>query len=757
RNYACSLARAPWILMVDADEQLSPDLSPRVILDAIRRAPPHILNLLLTDLTLHEGEIILSHPVNRLFRRHPQVRWTGRIHESLTVTAEQQSLTAITLVHDNARKRQHDARLRPEVSAMYERGLRADARAAPESSRPLFYLGNTLAERKDWAAAIDAYRRYLEMVGPEGWREEMWQAHLNIAMCRSHLGDAGGTRRALLDAVGVDPARGEALLALGDRALAEGDLAQARTWYQFAATVPPPRSSIFVDLHAYRVKPWWKLGTVLIEQGDHGGALAATEHAQELSPSDPAVTERLEALRLTLRHQAPPPTVVVPSRDPALARRCLQGIAEHEGAVFHEVVLVCDGGVEPFEPLLDEFRGLRLRAGVSPFVFARNANLGIAACEGDVVLLNDDAIPATPGWLDVLQRAAHGCPAAGPVSPLLSRSGNPAQDARVAVAARAVADPSHVAEAGFVTFTCVYLRRALLQRVGPLDPGFVWYGWEDNDYCLRAQQQGMPSLVAHGALVRHDAPSSSYGSPQQGRLMQQARHYFERKHLAPPAPCDVLVRLGGDMPGGPEHVRRVLADAPAECRVLVLAAGVDEAEARALREIYDPRLELRFTAPAPSLAAVLDELTGGRARVVVEVAPGGRLPPGLVEGLLAAGLDGSPELGVLAVSESGEGVAARSTVRRGGLTLQPVEADDPALVGAAVHAVARLGLERFGPLSGAAGDAGAVSWLHLAQRMARHGTRSALVLTGDSRSLGDPREARRLRNTRDIRNLRGAP
>lgn len=737
RNHACSFARAPWILMVDADERLSPDISPRVILDSIRRAPPHVLNLLLSDLTLHEGEIILSHPVNRLFRNDPRVRWTGRIHESLTVTAEQQSLTGITLIHDNARKRQPDARLRPEVSAMYERGLQADAAAAPDSSRPLFYLGNTLAERKEWAAAIEAYRRYLAFVGDHGWKEEVWQAHLNIALCQSHLGDDAGCRRALMDAVAVDPARGEAHLALGDRALAAGDLPQARTWYQFAATLPPPRSSIFVDLHAYRVKPWWKLGTVLVAQGDHAGALAATEHALELSPGDPAIVERVEALRLTLRARAAPPTIVVPSRDPELARRCLRGIAEHEGALYHEVVIVCDGGTAPFEPLLLEFRGLRLVPGRRPFVFARNANLGIAACEGDVVLLNDDAIPSTPGWLDVLHRAAHARPDAGPVSPLLSQSGNPAQDVRVAVAARTddprrTADREHVAEAGFVTFACVYLRRALLDRVGPLDTGFVWYGWEDNDYCLRARQVGLVSLVAHGALVSHDSPSSSFRSPEQGRLLQQARHYFERKHLAPPAACDVLVWIHGERPRELERVAMVLRATPPDCRVLVLAAAVDDALASELRMLHDPRLLLRFLEPGPEPAAVLDELATGRAELVVEVSTSDPLPRGCIEGLLAARLERSPELGVLVVPALDPALPRERPTRRSGpLRLAIMAPDDPALVHAGVYAVARAALERFGPL--ATGDRAGSPWVRLAQRMARHGTRSALLLPSDAR------------------------
>ncbi len=54
RNFACSLCRAPWILMVDADEFLAPDVPPRAILDTIRAAPATLKNLLLLDRTLDD-------------------------------------------------------------------------------------------------------------------------------------------------------------------------------------------------------------------------------------------------------------------------------------------------------------------------------------------------------------------------------------------------------------------------------------------------------------------------------------------------------------------------------------------------------------------------------------------------------------------------------------------------------------------------------------------------------------------------------
>jgi GT2 family glycosyltransferase len=55
-------------------------------------------------------------------------------------------------------------------------------------------------------------------------------------------------------------------------------------------------------------------------------------------------------------------------------------------------------------------------------------------------------------------------------------------------------------------FVCVYIRRDVLNKLGPLDERFIAYGWEDNDYCRRALADGYklgiydPVQVEHGTL-----------------------------------------------------------------------------------------------------------------------------------------------------------------------------------------------------------------------------------------------------------------
>lgn len=712
RNFACGLCRAPWILMVDADERLAPGVPPRALLDLVRQAPPEVKNLLLVDLTLRDGAVVLSHPVNRLFRNDPTVRWVGRIHETLTVSDPEQRLTSLTLVHDNEAKREQ-GRLPAARSRMYEDGLRRDVAAQPDNPRHLFYLGNTLAERDEHAAAVEAFDRYLAHArAGQAWVEERWQALVNAAWCRRRLGDHDGARRALHDAVALSPLRNEAYQALGDLALEQGRLDEARHWFQVACGMPQPERSLFLDVSSYRGAPWWRLGTALLRLGDLGAAALATERARQWAPHDPEVAERAAQLRFALADQEPPPLVVIPSRTPALVEGCLEALRATEGDVYHEVLVVCDGGTGPFEPLLARFPRLRLLAAPRPFVFARSANLGLAAAEGDVVLLNDDARPRTPGWLDALRAAARDAPVGpvGPVSPVLTTTDNPTQRAPAA------GDERPWVAAERVTFVCVYLARDLVRAVGPLDEGFVWYGGEDDDYCLRSALAGRPARVARGAVVAHDAPSSSFGRAAHGRRMRQAHHHLRLKHGRAPAPRDVVALLpreaiGPALPG----VARLLAATPEDCRVIVVAApGDDDALAERLRDLDDPRLVVRLLPGDPDPVAALDEVArASRAEVLVAWTPGLLVPDGWLAALDRAARE--PAVGVVGLFAREHAPPRVEPVRVGATALLPCA--PAALARAGAFAVARQRLVDLGPLP-APGGAG---WAALAERLALRG------------------------------------
>src|SRR5262245_58462729 len=72
---------------------------------------------------------------------------------------------------------------------------------------------------------------------------------------------------------------------------------------------------------------------------------------------------------------------------------CIQAVLKHEPELpLDHIVVVDDGARAQAETALP---GVTWVPGKKPFVFARNANLGIQAAKTDVILLNDDALLTT--------------------------------------------------------------------------------------------------------------------------------------------------------------------------------------------------------------------------------------------------------------------------------------------------------------------------------------------------------------------------
>lgn len=213
-------------------------------------------------------------------------------------------------------------------------------------------------------------------------------------------------------------------------------------------------------------------------------------------------------------------TVVVLSARASNLIPCVQSILEHEpGLQPDRIVVVDDGARQDAEPLL---RGVRWLDGGQPFVFARNANLGIQAADGDVILMNDDARLETPGGFtklvsEVRKQARPGiCSAA-----IRGYVGNPRQVVREPDEPGGTWQPEPRIEPVTLAFICVCIPRSVYDALGPLDERFGGYGFEDNDYCARALQAGRELMVWDGCVVEHGSLPPTYRSRPDWRTLSQ--------------------------------------------------------------------------------------------------------------------------------------------------------------------------------------------------------------------------------------------
>jgi GT2 family glycosyltransferase len=228
--------------------------------------------------------------------------------------------------------------------------------------------------------------------------------------------------------------------------------------------------------------------------------------------------------------------VVIPSARAENLVPCVQALLQQETALCPEQIIVVDDGARrDAEPLLPSITWV---AGEKPFVFARNANIGIRAAASDVLLLNDDARLVTPGGISrmaalMAERFDIGlCSAA-----VQGVVGNPHQLPGGTGNIRLESDT--------LAFVAVFIPRHVFDRLGPLDERFVGYGWEDNDYCARARTVGFACAVADVCIVDHSGhlPSTFRSRPNVFDLHEINRQLFKKKASMtdePTTPVDVM-------------------------------------------------------------------------------------------------------------------------------------------------------------------------------------------------------------------------
>jgi GT2 family glycosyltransferase len=201
---------------------------------------------------------------------------------------------------------------------------------------------------------------------------------------------------------------------------------------------------------------------------------------------------------------------------------CVKSVLANEPDLPPDRIIVVDDGARAEAE--SQLPPLSWVNGVKPFIFARNANLGIREAASDVILLNDDAKLTTPRGFTMLSqqvRTRHDLAVCS--AGIRGDVGNPRQLARGASEFRL--------EERALAFVCVYIPRERFERIGPLDERFVGYGFEDNDYCTRALAANLQLGIWDGCVVDHsvELPSTFRTRQDLWSLFQQNQRLFREK------------------------------------------------------------------------------------------------------------------------------------------------------------------------------------------------------------------------------------
>lgn len=203
-------------------------------------------------------------------------------------------------------------------------------------------------------------------------------------------------------------------------------------------------------------------------------------------------------------------SIIIPTHNAlGLLSECVNAIRSHTGGRY-EIIVVDNASADGTDRYCRD-QGLRLVSLPVNAGFPAACNLGMQlACGDELLLLNND-VTVSPGWLDKLKRALYSEPDIGIVGPVTNYASGrqrvedvPHQLEAFRRLPASPSDPSKWQVSPRLVGLCFLLRRELLHTVGFLDERFAPGHYEDDDYCLRARIAGYRLLIAGDCLVHHE-------------------------------------------------------------------------------------------------------------------------------------------------------------------------------------------------------------------------------------------------------------
>ncbi len=202
-------------------------------------------------------------------------------------------------------------------------------------------------------------------------------------------------------------------------------------------------------------------------------------------------------------------------------KKCIESIVENTN-VFFELILVDNGSTDGTEEYLESELTTLISSGMLRIIkndknlgYARGNNQGMAIARGDYILLLNNDVVVTPGWLNRLIECAKKNSDIGIVGPVSNFVVGPQLIETVPYNSESLEGLNEFAEkrgkeyagqakrlARVVGF-CMLIKREVVEKIGGLDPRYGLGNFEDDDFSLRTVLAGYGSCIAKDCFIHH--------------------------------------------------------------------------------------------------------------------------------------------------------------------------------------------------------------------------------------------------------------
>ncbi|MDB5336757.1 MAG: wbbL 5, partial [Planctomycetaceae bacterium] len=211
--------------------------------------------------------------------------------------------------------------------------------------------------------------------------------------------------------------------------------------------------------------------------------------------------------------------VIVTFNQQAYTRQCLHSLREYTDEDV-QIIVIDNGSSDGTVEFLKTVPDITVITNRENLGYPAAVNQGIQAARGRQILLLNNDVVLTTGWLLHLLKALYSEAEIGLVGPYTNCTAGPQRiDARYALRElddfawrhRKVHSGQRI-EVDKLTGFCLLLKREVIDRIGSLDERFGLGVYDDIDYCHRAAAAGFSMVIAADVFVHHFGHRSFHGN-----------------------------------------------------------------------------------------------------------------------------------------------------------------------------------------------------------------------------------------------------